>query len=60
MSKKKIKVEMCVHDAMAAILNNLHILKMLKVSHLAPHGFGISTFILKRNHPPPPPKEEAV
>ena len=33
--KKKIKVEMCVYDALAAILNNLRILKMLKVSHLA-------------------------
>ena len=27
---------MCVYDAMAAILNNLYILKMLEVSHLAP------------------------
>ena len=45
-----VTVEMCVYDAMAAILNNLHILKMLKVSHLAPYGFiGISTFILKKN-----------
>ena len=35
-SMSKIKVEMCVYDAMAAILNNLYILKMLKVSHL--HG----------------------
>ena len=26
---------MCVYDALAVILNNLHILKMLKVSHLA-------------------------
>ena len=45
--KKTPKGDVFVYEVMAAILSNLHILKkMLKVSRLAPTGFGISTFII--------------
>ena len=47
----KNKGDVFVYDVMAAILNNLHIVKKCSRSHvLAPSGFEISTFILTRNH----------
>ena len=42
-------VDVFVYDVVAAILNDLHILKKFKVSCLAPITFGISTSMLTRN-----------
>ena len=40
---------MCVYDAMAAILNNLHNFENAQsFTSGPPYGFGISTFILKK------------
>ena len=45
------KGDVFAYDVMAAILNNLHILKKYsKVSRLEPGGFGISTSILTKSH----------
>ena len=50
LKKLKNKGDVFAYDVMAAILNNLHIMKILKVSRLRPGGFGISTSILTKSH----------
>ena len=46
----KNKGDVFVYDVMAAILNNLHILRnTVKVSRLGPGGFGFSTSILTKS-----------